>query len=315
MEMDVRFLRIFFVVVIMAVLSACASAPAQKTGGTSAKAAPKTAPPPAQNLLGTTDELQLIAELSLDLANTYGGSNVLVVLDIDNTLLAMEQDLGSDQWYNWQKKMSETHPCSDLVVGDRIAATGALYYASAMRPTQPNAAEQVRRIQDAGVKVIAVTSRGAGYRLSTFRELRRNGFSFWPSAWPPQRGLEQPLMPEGFKYPVVYEDGVAFVSGQDKGVALKALLDRSGLTPPALIVAVDDKQENLNALMRAFSWTPTKIQAWRYTREDDVVAAFSPSAAAEEWKKLRPALMTIQEILGPDNYDLPASDRPAGCSP
>ncbi|MGD2130493.1 MAG: hypothetical protein PVJ17_14420, partial [Lysobacterales bacterium] len=76
--MDVRFLRIFFVVAIVAVLSACAAAPAQKSGGSAAAAAPKEPPPPAQNLLGTTDELQLITELSLDLAGKYGGSNVLV---------------------------------------------------------------------------------------------------------------------------------------------------------------------------------------------------------------------------------------------
>ncbi|MGD8358184.1 MAG: DUF2608 domain-containing protein [Lysobacterales bacterium] len=311
--MDVRFLRIFFVVAIVAVLSACAAAPAQKSGGSAAAAAPKEPPPPAQNLLGTTDELQLITELSLDLAGKYGGSNVLVALDIDNTLLAMEQDLGSDQWYYWQKDMSAMHPCSDLVVGDRNAAMGAIFFASAMRPTQPNAADQVRRMQEAGVRVIALTSRGVDYRLSTFRELRRNGFSFWPSAWPPQRGFTEPLMPEGFKRPVVYEDGVEFVSGQDKGAALKALLDRSGAPYPTLIVAVDDKQENLNTLMRAFSWSGTKIQAWRYTREDDLVKAFSPSAAGAEWKELRPALMKIQEILGPDNYNLPANDRMPGC--
>jgi len=314
MEMDVRSFKIFLAAVILAILSACASAPAPTTGGSAAKATPAEPPPPAQNLLGTTDELQLVTELSLDLANKYGGGNVLVVLDIDNTLLAMEQDLGSDQWYSWQQEMSAMHPCSAMVIGDRLAVQGAMFYASAMRPTQPNAAQQVRRMQDAGLKVIALTSRGVDYRLSTFRELRRNGFSFWSSAWPPQRGFAEPLTPQGFKHPIVYEDGVAFVSGQDKGVALKALLDRAGGSYPTLIVAVDDKQEHLNSLMSAFSWSGTKIHAWRYTREDDVIAAFSPSAANAEWKELRPALMKIQNILGLDNYDLPASDVPAGCS-
>ncbi len=77
----------------------------------------RTAPPPPQNLLGTTDELQLVAELSLDLAKTYGPEQMLVVLDIDNTLLAMEQDLGSDQWYYWQEDLEAENPCSPLLVG------------------------------------------------------------------------------------------------------------------------------------------------------------------------------------------------------
>ena len=313
--MDVRFLRVFLAAMTLAVLSACATAPAQKTTTTTGAAPSERAepPPPAQNLLGTTDDLQLVTELSLDLARKYGGNNVLVVMDIDNTLLAMEQDLGSDQWYYWQAEMAGTHPCSSMVVNDLLAAQGALFFASAMRPTQPNAAEQIRRMQDAGLRVIALSSRGYEYRLSTFRELRRNGFSFWPSAWPPEVGFGGAFTAQGLTRPIAYEDGVGFLSGQDKGLALKALLDRSGAAYPTLIVMADDKQEHLNNVMKAFSWSSTKVHAWRYTHEDDAVAAFSPSAAAAEWKALRPALMTIQDVLGPDNYELPASDIPAGC--
>ena len=44
-----------------------------------------------------------------------------------------------------------------------------------MRPTQPDAAQLVQRLQDDGLNVIALTSRGPDFRLATFRELRRNG--------------------------------------------------------------------------------------------------------------------------------------------
>src|SRR5947209_1487277 len=32
----------------------------------------------------------------------YGGEHVLLVLDIDNTIMSMDGDLGSDHWFEWQ---------------------------------------------------------------------------------------------------------------------------------------------------------------------------------------------------------------------
>jgi hypothetical protein len=297
-------LRIAALAAVLSTLSACATTPAP---------APKPPPPPPQNLVGTTDELQLVTELALDLSRTYGAENILVVFDIDNTLLAMEQDLGSDQWYHWQKDLEAEEPCSQRLVNDRLAAQGALYFASAMRPTQPNAAEQVRRLQDAGLRVIALSARGSDYRLATFRELRRNGFSFWPGAWPPAAGYAEAFQPEGLPRPVRYEDGVVFAAGQDKGLVLQDLLKRSGEDAPLLIVMADDKQDNLKAMMKAFSWTPTRVQAWRYTREDANVEAFDAETAAGQWEVLQPALLQIEQMFGPDNFDLPEPAVREGC--
>jgi hypothetical protein len=307
--------RVAVFAALLAILSACAAAPPAGTQAGAQTAAKTTAPPPPppQNLLGSTDELALVSELALDLARKYGGEKVLVVLDIDNTLLAMEQDLGSDQWYYWQQALAGEDPCSALLVDDRLAVQGALFYASAMRPTQPDAALQVRRMQDAGLRVIALTARGADYRLQTFRELRRNDFSLWNTAWPSPTGHAEQFTPAGFTRPVHYEDGVLFAAGQDKGVALQALLERSGAERPVLILMVDDKRANLQQVMQAFSWSATKVHAWHYTREQPVVDAFDPAAAARQWDALRPALLQIEQILGPDNFDLPADGPRPGC--
>jgi len=288
----------------LALLAACASAP---------QTAKKEEPPGPANLLASTDELQLITEVALDLSRTYGGEQILVVLDLDNTLLAMEQDLGSDQWYQWQQALQEDNPCNPLLAGDRLEVQGALYFASAMRPTQPDAEKQVARLQEAGLNVIVLTARGPGFRLSTFRELRRNGFNFWSSAWPPQRGFDEPFLPEGGTRPVLYEDGVLFTAGQDKGLALKTLLEKSAQPLPKLIVFVDDKQANLNQVLQVFTWSDTRIHAWRYTREDAVVAAFDPDKASALWTELKPPLERIEQLLGPDNYTLSPGALPAGC--
>jgi hypothetical protein len=193
-------------------------------------------PPPPQNLLGSTDELQLVTELSFDLAKKYGGDRILVVLGIDNTLLIAEQDA----------------ECPE----------------SGMRLTQADASKQVGRMQEAGMKVIVLTSRGPECRTQTLQELSRNGFGFQASAWPPQSGYPESFLPEGGGRPMIYEEGVLFTAGQDKGLMLTTLLKKAGDSVPVVIVMVDHRQDDLNEVMRAFSWTDTKVHAWRYTRVD-----------------------------------------------
>jgi len=225
-------LRAFSLAVSLLAIAGCATVQTPE--------ADADAPPPPQNLLGSTDQLQLVTELSIDLADRYGGDRVLVVLEIDNTLLTVDQN-------------SE---CPESVQG----------------PAQSDAAQQVRRMQDAGLKVIVMTSRDPGCRMQTLRELSRNDFSFQASAWPPQSGYPEPFLPEGSVRPVIYQDGVFLTAGQNKGLMLKALLEKTADSDPALIVIVDHKQENLNAVMKEFSWTGTKIHAWRYTREDSITS-------------------------------------------
>jgi len=262
-----------------------------------------------------TGDLATVAAEARSLAARLGKDRVLVVFDIDNTLLAMEQGLGSDQWYEWQKEISGEAPCDERVVADRLAVQGALYFASAMRPTQENAPELVRDIQEAGIPVIALTSRGVEFRLQTFRELRRNGLDFRRSAIGPDGGWQGDFIPDKGVRPARYEDGVFLTSGQHKGVMLHELLLRTGAPLPDVIVMIDDKQDNLDAVAETFAALGVTVRAWRYTGEDGEVAAFDPDAAHRTLQYLLPALQAIEAALGTDNFDLPDSTRPAGCAP
>lgn len=277
-----------------AFLTACAATPA----------------PLQQNLKAETDDLAMTVDWALTLLEQQGRENVLVVFDIDNTLLAMEQGLGSDQWYYWQKDLGMEDPCSPMLVADRFAVQGAIFHASAMRPTQADAAEQVARVQRAGVRTIALTSRGSDYQLQTFRELRRAGISFWETALEPARGWPDSFVPEGGSRPALYQDGVFLTAGQHKGVMLQALLDKTGTPTPAVIVMVDDKQENLDAVLEGFADSPAVVHAWRYTREDGEVETFDAEEADRRWQQVYPALKQVQGVFGADNFDLPDSYSP-----
>ncbi len=260
-----------------------------------------------------TSDLADVTADTLKLIEKIGTKNVLVVFDIDNTLLAMEQGLGSDQWYDWQKGLSEEDQCNPRNVGERFAVQGALYFVSAMRASQEDAAAQVRAIQDQGVAVIALTSRGPDYQLQTFRELRRNDFSFSYSAIGPVGGYDETFVPVEDGRFSLYEDGVFLTSGQHKGQMLYALLEKTSTPLPAVIVMADDKQKNLDAVKETFSALNIPVHAWRYTGEDDNVREFNPDLADSQWNSIDEALRQIQQTLGPDNYDLSGAVLPPVC--
>jgi hypothetical protein len=65
--------------------------------------------------------------------------------------------------------------------------------------------------------------------------------------------------------------------------------------------------------METFEGSGTAVQAWRYSREDSIVATLDTHEAAAQWDAVKPALMKIEQIFGPDNFDLPAQVVREGC--
>src|SRR5690348_10652797 len=90
--------------------------------------------------------------------------HVLLVLDIDNTLLAMDSPLGSDQWFEWQRYLIDHEPSSQYLVAPTfnglLEAQGLLYDLSHMHPPQPNLPRLMRRTQELGIHTLVLTSRG-----------------------------------------------------------------------------------------------------------------------------------------------------------
>lgn len=269
--------------------------------------------PVIQNLDQETSNLADIKSDALSLAQQLGNKNILMVFDIDNTLLAMEQGLGADQWYDWQKEISNNDHCSPNNVGNRFAAQGAIYFASAMRPTQSDGPTVVKAVQAQGIPVIALTSRGQDYRLQTFRELRRNDFDFTFSAIGPAGGYAAPFVPVVDGRMSRYEDGVFLTAGQHKGEMLQALLIKTGTPMPEVIIMADDKQNNLDAVKQTFGQLNVPVHAWRYTGEDENVRNFDSQKAAVQWQEIEASLRQIQQVFGPDNFDLSSVGLPEDC--
>ncbi len=100
--------------------------------------------------------------------------DTLIVFDIDNTLLKMNQDLGSDAWYNWQSDLLKGPPSNFSVAKDvpgLLKVQRLIYDLGGMTPPEPSTPELVADLRRQGYPVMMLTGRGPDMMSPTLREL------------------------------------------------------------------------------------------------------------------------------------------------
>lgn len=220
------------------------------------------------------------------------GHRVIVVFDIDNTLLTMPQDLGSDTWYNWQRV---EHPDDFKGV---LSNSDLLLTLGHMVPTQPDVGALIQSLQGAHIPVFALSARSGGLRGATEAALASAGIdlSEAPECGAPlctRRGqlydtqiraalrrmhMTVPAAP--FR-PVTVSDGLMMVSGQDKGVMLHLLL-ASLKARYDDVYFVDDTQANIDAVEAAAPIMPATVHAYSYRRLWKNAADFMADPARQQ---------------------------------
>ncbi|MCB9091159.1 MAG: DUF2608 domain-containing protein [Halobacteriovoraceae bacterium] len=251
-----------------------------------------------------TNSMSEVENIIWKMEDSFGTENVLVVFDIDNTVLAMNHPLGSDQWFSWQEKLLFDRSRNDsayLVASDfpgLLEAQGDLYYLYPMTYTEKMTPRMIEGMQRHGHKVIALTSRGHDFSYQTIRELMRNGYDFSINSWPVVKKYYRPAPAynkdsvakvygfsqeevKNFKLDkkardVQYLDGVFYTAGQHKGAMLKILLKEIGWQPKA-IAFVDDKKKHTQRVLDTFRNSNIEVVSFHYTHEDPKVEAFDKS--------------------------------------
>lgn len=246
----------------------------------------------------------------------YGKENVLVVFDIDNTLMAMPQDFGADQWWGWQSENCMVKKAPDYCVANDfdnlLDIQGQIFSMSSMIPAQKETPRVIRHLQKRGYKVILLTSRGPDFRNATERALKMNDFSFVDSAIGPKYGyaglfkpysLDTPsksgltktdLEVSGKKSPRLasYMNGVFMTSGMNKGIMLKTLLHKTGSNFKAIIFADDHIKHTKRMQQILGNSKDIDLVTYRYGAIDEQVAKFKKSDKSEvnnAWKEFNEA--------------------------
>lgn len=240
---------------------------------------------------------------------------ILVVFDIDNTLLTMTSQIGSDQWYNWQAGLLKANQLENAVgknFDELFDAQDIIFALGQMHPPEPEIPDLVNEIQRSGVKTVILTSRGSQYRSVTEREFRRNHLDFTNATFGPEKGYPSTYLPfqvEAKKLsglnldeikklkaenarPVSFSNGIFMGSGQHKGLMLKALLNKTKAKFKKIIF-IDDTEKNIHAVYDLLNSKQTDVTALHYTQMESIVKDFENGdkkleiKAWQELQKLR----------------------------
>jgi Protein of unknown function (DUF2608) len=260
----------------------------------------------------TTSDFKDVASTIEQSADQFGPDHLLLVLDIDNTLLAMDRPLGSEQWFDWQTYLLQNEPESPQLVAQSfqgiLEAQGRLYQLGTMHPTQQDLPAIIRRIQRRGIATVVLTSRGDEFRAATERELVRNGFMFGESALPVSASVSSTYLPydlanpeavglttvdlestaNGTPRPVSYANGIMMVAGQNKGIMLTTLLHRAKRNIQA-VVFVDNRAEQVASMLAYLSQHGIDTTTILYERVENEVKAFdygSKDEVTRDWRSL-----------------------------
>ena len=238
-------------------------------------------------LMGLGFAGMVMAGSVLSSANTYQdlASNVyalndpsqtLVVLDDDNTLTTMPcsdplnvktcQYLGGVAWGNWQTSLPDSDPRRIGPDSEVYDASTLLFAMSNESFTESDVPSVLNQLVQDGVHIMVMTARaesalngteaqlaqlpgGNGSNFLSFLTahtlLTQAGYTTLPGAFLPCNTRSAQLMR--------YEDGIAFVDGQNKGMILQCLLPLLQTKNIKNIVFMDDTPQNDADVVAAYA--------------------------------------------------------------
>lgn len=244
-------------------------------------------------------------------AGEMGTANqrILLVFDIDNTLLTMPQFLGSDQWFNYHAGLiSGGRDPNFSTWDDLLAAQTALFSLASMKSTQEGTGVLIKQATSRGVDVFLLSARGPELYDATTRELRRNqivlnapracSFAICNlSGIYRDADIRRAITALGgtpTRTPyrdVVIRDGVMLASAQDKGTMLRVLLAAIPSGSYDKIIFVDDSQKNIDSV--ATSGLPIPLSLYHYNRVQTAITKKEIENGERQWRKFRSTVCAI----------------------
>lgn len=257
--------------------------------------------------------------------NLKDPAHTLLVLDDDDTLTMMPcanpnnpktcQYIGGPAWWAWQEHLPKHSPYKVAKKFDGLMQNATTLMAlNKMTYTDPKIPAVLANLASKGVHVVIETARGQGMSSATQEQLsyltiKINGAQSSMSKFFNQYGLTgannlkslaSPYSPCNNKHArlVRYEQGVYYVAGQNKGVMLHCLLNRTHSAFIKNIVFADDKYQNIADMGRTFKHSKLNVVSLYYTRLEKHKAALTSGKLAQSYQtRARQAWMGIHNAL------------------
>lgn len=225
---------------------------------------------PSSRITNVSSMAQVHDIIFSDVLNGISSPNdVLILFDIDNTLIEPTTDIASDQWFD---ACVRHYQAKGLTLQDAIERVRPLwmrlFYRVPMQPVELQVVNLLAELVSAKIPVIAVTARPISFAALTVRQLHSVGIAFDSSMLAAQNFTFN----DG-SFCIRFENGILFCEGNDKGLAVAQLLDRLDLYP-RIIVFVDDKERHIQSVAKIAKQRGCKFIGLRYGYLDEKVKKF-----------------------------------------
>lgn len=215
----------------------------------------------------------------------------LLVFDIDSTVLEPTQMLGGDAWFYYTVDAGiKSGKIKQEAINAAMIPWLAAQEITEVRPVEKITAETIKRAQENGVMVMALTARPYELAEATLRQLNSIGVDF--SKNPPiKKDID---FGNGFGR---YYKGIFFASttqngnfiAHNKGSVLLRFLEKLGYTPQK-IMFVDDRKNNVENVNTALAQKGLDCQCFRYGAADMQYKMFDSSIAKIQFDHLNKLL-------------------------
>lgn len=238
------------------------------------------------------------------LLKKYKVSEIQVIFDVDNTLLAPNQSLNSDQWFDWQLK--DPNNVLNKVQSD-------FFHLGKMHPPEAEGPEIINQIKSKKMTPYILTSRGYDLIFPTMRELNRSypGLvdsekMFYLNCFIPYHAGD--LKKFGFnkketeafsiKDPrtACYFENLILSSGNTKALTLIAFNQLKKLKPK-VVIFVDDRAYHMDDFAKYTTKQKTVYIGLRYAKEDENVKKFGLSDKSAETAQVKKYLDLKAELF------------------
>ncbi len=266
----------------VASLMACSATPVQQASGAK---------------IEEVTSFNQIAPVVQILNQQYKPENVLIVSDIDNTLLTNNGGLGGDVWYQWQRGKLAVKPSPEQTVSCLFEdVIGMLYELSPMALTEPQVPGLIEQWQLQGNPMMLLTSRSPNYRSPTERELLNKGIDVSMSALAPV-GEPNPVYREKLDRDMSYSRGIMMTTGMHKGDMLEWILSKTGREFEA-IVFIDDSKHNIDDMYERWQNKPVEMVIFHYSQvESKRIAQYGQVLSSEQASELADAYNSLTHAL------------------
>lgn len=146
-------------------------------------------------------------------------------------------------------------------------------------PGEPSAIPLIEKLQKNNVTVIALTTRDYHILYRTLQQLDRIGIDF------SQTSPNKSFQPYGTHEPVLYEHGIIFTGGHDKGTVLLYWLNQMNYKPTKIIF-IDDKLKNVKSVKQAAQKNNYPFVGIRYGYFDHHIENLDMKKAEQEYNEL-----------------------------